>query len=496
MPFIFRCLFLLSGCLVLCAAPLFAQEIVFDSLPDCQFDEALRQNNLQIGAVIFNFETGAGCVENLDTSFPVASVGKLFAAAAYLEAVSRGFMNFSDTVVFDSGHNLGDRDGCLSDGNIGQTVTLGYLSEIMIWCSDNAATWLLIEALGADRVQDYITRLNIDGIGPIISYNEVDRLKLGFLDERWSQVPYALASQYYRRGRTNGLVPDYFSALSRLTRSDFRRVNASYLEKYDFNTLTPRAMALFLQKLRADVIRNNDQDSQVAWWLFNTMMLTPRLYSAQSLPGNVYTGGKDGRDTGLTAEVSLSFADLDSRIPQSMAIVFSRNIDLTTNPVQSPLQRPGPLDRALRAVSPLIRDALAPEALLPALFPDSRLKSVTLGTEPDLLPCWAPYRDSNFAQNQVSSLENCWNQIAPRNNFPAGQRMVMGLVLDDLAQSDVRLTFVFTAPEGESYSYQEEVFFQESSGIYWYHTPDQAGTWQIDVYLNLARVYSTFVQVR
>ncbi|MCA9915665.1 MAG: hypothetical protein KC496_20060, partial [Anaerolineae bacterium] len=59
--------------------------IDLDSLPDCGFTARSGIPNMNVGAVVINFETGVGCVENLDRTFQIASVPKLFIAGAFYE---------------------------------------------------------------------------------------------------------------------------------------------------------------------------------------------------------------------------------------------------------------------------------------------------------------------------------------------------------------------------------------------------------------------------
>jgi hypothetical protein len=61
----------------------------------------------------------------------------------------------------------------------------------------------------------------------------------------------------------------------------------------------------------------------------------------------------------------------------------------------------------------------------------------------------------------------------------------MGLVLRGVNREELRLTFVYTLPDGSQRSYQVESFYQNQVGFNWFHPVDQAGEWTLDVYINL-----------
>lgn len=469
---------------------------LLDALPPCNFEAG---DNVRIGAVLFNFDTAEGCVQNLDERFAVASVPKLFIAGAYFEQVAAGTAKFNTPITFQASYLMDDQINCptaLRPSDVGREFTTGFLSEIMISCSDNSATWMLMDAIGWWRVEDYIARMGIEGVGPVIPYSEVDRLKLTFLDPQWANVPAGLAARFYRRDTPSELVPAYFSTMPSYSTEALRQANAQYFAEYDYNTATPRAIADYIIQLRADALGTDVIRSQIAWWMFNTMLLTQRQYSAQAFPGTVYIGAKNGFDIGVVAEVNAIFASLDNRIPQAIAIIFTQQDDLTASNVQLPNRRNGFLNQYLTNLSPRIVAWLYPDLQeqQPIIIPTPQLAVVRFGPNTAIAPCWAPYFASNFAESQVEALAACWrgqNSIG----VPMGDELAMGLALNNLNSVDTRLTFIYTAPNGQRYSYQREVFSRDKIGIYWLHTPEQRGYWQIDIYLNLQRIYTETVYI-
>ncbi|MAS35449.1 MAG: hypothetical protein CL610_15670 [Anaerolineaceae bacterium] len=464
---------------------------LLDGLPSCQFTNKVNIDGLRVGAVLLNMETGQGCVENLDTAFPIASIPKVFIVGAFLEKVAQNEASFQAVVRFTDNYLMGDSNACLTENRIGETITLGYLSDIMISCSDNAATWILMDVLGWQTVQGYINRLGIDGIGPVIPYSEVDRLKLAILDERWAHVPRTLAAQFYRRRRTDQLVPAFFDEIPRYTRAELAAANAKYLAQYDYNTATPRAVAEYLLKLRDDLEQPGTTQAQIAWWLFNTMLLTQRQYSVQAAPGTLFVGAKNGSDYGIWAEVNVLYSSLETRIPQAMIIVFLQQTDFDDSDLQLPWYREGILNTLLRSLSPQILARIYPEYERPDTGSISGEPFIVFSNRAFIENCWDWYVVSNF--EALDRLASCWRALQEVNQLSVGEELGFGLILYDLNQQDTRLSFIYTEPNGEQFSYQSSVLSQEDAPAYWFRELDAIGTWRIDIYQDLHHIYSWLV---
>jgi len=308
-----------------------AQEAnVLANYPDCGFTEQAG-DNLRIGAVLLNLDNHLGCIENFDTKFNVASVPKIFIAAAYYDWVAQGLVSPARSLQFTRNYWMAGRNACLTEDKIGQRYSYQELVELMINCSDNAATWMLMDALGWAQVNAYVQDLGIDGIGEIIPYSEVDRLKLTYLDPRWADVPRDIAARFYRRGYTEGLL-DYFDVVPAYpSRTDFAYVNQRYFEENNYNTITPRALATYILRLRDGLTGDSPEAWFVASSVFDAMLYTQRLYSVQAMPGTVYIGSKNGFDRGLLAEVNILFSSLAERIPSGMVLLFSQYETLNEN---------------------------------------------------------------------------------------------------------------------------------------------------------------------
>lgn len=481
----------LLGVMPVAAAPGVGTSL--DSLPDCGFTEASGREGLSIGAVVINFETGIGCAENLDRVYNTASVPKVFIAAAYFEWLQQGYLSESTRLPFTEAYWMGGRSDCLQQQDIGTNYTNRELVELMITCSDNAATWMIMDSVGWQAVQQYVDGLNIPNIGPVIPYSEVDRLKLAFIDPTWAQVPRGPASRYYRARLTNGLEQWFDEIPGFMDREIRREANNRYFNEYDYNTLTPRALADYFIMLREDLI-NDGPNAVLAWRLFNVMALTQRQFSVQALPGTVLVASKNGFDRGLRAEINLIFDSTDNRIPSGLVITFAQYDELTPITDDLPVAVSDDLNRALADISPRINELLYPDYQEPPLRPNGALSTVTFQPQSNLNDCWSPYFGGEPDEQQVTSLERCFNSYVQPQTFSSEENLAMGLILRQLDNSDTRLVYIFTAPDGRQFSYQDVKRFRNNAGVYWIHPLDMPGFWTINIYMNQLHIYETTIE--
>lgn len=477
--------------------PAQSQPIPFSTLPPCDFTSQSDITGLRVGAIIMDMATGEGCGENIDETFAVASVPKIFVAGAFLEAVAQGRFSFETEITFSYNYLMGGSNTCLTANDVNTRMTLGYVSDMMIACSDNSATWILMDLLGREAVQAYINRLGIPGIGPVIPYSEVDWLKLQFLDDRWQHVPIDVASRFYRTRNPNEVVPQYFSEAPRYSREELIEANAAYFATYNYNTATPRAIAQYFIKLQNDLGNPNSHQGQVAWWLMNTMLLTQRLYSTQAIPGTVFVGAKNGFDWGLVAEVSTFYTNLNTRRPQALAIIFTQQSLDTTENIQPPSGRDnGPLNRYLHQLSPQISRMLYPNFTTPPMVESPDLSPVMLSPYNMIEACWNTYEakgENDFTA--FSELQRCWNSLPVIDRITINDPFGIAFIMYNLNGQDTRLTFLTIAPDGSQYAYQRDVQLQQNAAVYWQRELDMTGTWRIEVYRNLEKIYLWYVTV-
>lgn len=470
-----------------------AQEADFlANYPDCAF-AAQAHEGLQIAAVVINLENSLGCVENDDMRFDVASVPKIFIATAYYDWLVQGVISPAGRIQFTRNYWMADRNACLTEDKIGENYNYQELIELMINCSDNAATWMLMDSLGWAQVNRYVQELGIEGIGEIVPYSEVDRIKLTYLDERWATISRDMASRFYRRGMTSGLS-DYFDVIPEWpSGEDFSFINQRYFEDYNYNTITARALTSYILRLRDALNGEADEAWFTASNLFNVMRYTQRLASVQALPGTVYIGGKNGFDRGLLAEANILFSSLEEPVPTGIVLVFAQYETLSQNNANLSGTFGGQLNDLFLKFSPQIREILFPNYHEPELLSSFQISSMTFNQQEPIQICWNPYFASDFDSILLPSVENCFRLLVPRISYSIDKNIAFGMVLRNLNYHDTRFVFLYTAPDGRRFSYQTDRQNVNNSAIYWYHPLDMAGQWQIDIYINLQRVYTETV---
>lgn len=479
------CTLVLPGVTAQTASPL-------DILVDCGYGEQLSEPGLRLGAVVLNLETGRGCAENLEEPFHVASVPKVFVAGAVYEAIASGTRSADERILFTEPYWMGGRNDCLSDVFIGQSYSPQRLVEFMINCSDNAATWLLMDWLGREQVNAYVENLGIAGIGRILPYAEVDRAKLAFADERWENVPAGLASRYYRARMTNGLASYFGTAPGTLDREQYLEINQQYFDNFRTNTVTPRALAEYFLLLRERALAGD----VAAVNTLDVMLYTQRQYSVQDIPGTIYVGGKNGFDRGLLAEANVLYSSLLARIPTGLVIVFSRYETLTDENSGLPNSADDRLNRLFIRLSPQIQQQLYPAYVDPAVQRAPQILNIIFQQQSQIESCWGAYFQSGFAEEQVPFLASCFASLPPRISYPVGDNLAMGIVLQELGRLDTRFVFVFTAPTGRRYSYQEDRSGLNRAAIYWFQPLDMPGQWTVDIYMNLRHVHQEIILVQ
>ncbi len=490
---IFICLLLLFPVPVLCA-----QETAvlppLESLPPCNFNAYTEREDLIIGAVVLHLGRGEGCMQNLNTVFPFASVGKLFIAGALYEKVALDELSFDTELTFTYDYLMEGRSDCLTVEMVGQKFTIGYLGNIMIQCSDNSATWMLMDVVGWDAVQNYIDSLDIADIGEVLPYSYVDRLKLSYLDARWQTVPTNLASQFYRQRYADGLVPQYFDTMPFYSHEELKAANAYYLAEYRYNSATPHAIMRYLLKLVEDLQqRPNSPEGRAAQWIFNTMLLTQRQFSTQYMPGNVYVGSKNGFDIGYRAEVNITVSSFESRVPETLSVIVVRHRDVTVPDVPYRF-RNVPTTDFLLAIAPRLAEMLYPDSnfdAAPYVQDSEYVRLVAFNTERNMYSCWQNFLGTDY----LSVLQPCWDRLERINRISRNEVLGLGVVLRDLNGRDARITLIYTLPDGSKRSYQIQRFLLDNTAVAWFEDVSIPGRWRVDVFFNLIPVFSQSLQV-
>ncbi len=156
-----RCLLL---CLLLAAPALAAQRPPDhpDRALQRQLDSLVRGFHGQVGIYVRNLHTGRTAAINADSIFPTASMIKVPILAATYEAMQRGELHFSDTLVYRDSL-LYEGDDILGMARDSSSVELGRVIMLMITMSDNtAALWLQRLAGTSTVINDWLAGHGFD----------------------------------------------------------------------------------------------------------------------------------------------------------------------------------------------------------------------------------------------------------------------------------------------------------------------------------------------
>jgi hypothetical protein len=347
---------------------------------------------------------------------------------------------------------------------------------------------MLMDYLGWEAINAYVRSLGIPDLGEVIPYSRVDQLKLMTLDERWEAVPTHLASQFYRGRRSEGLVPTYFARMPRYSGQEIKQANANYLERYSYNSASPHALALYMQGLRQAMLGSDPKAATIARWVFNTMLLTQRMFSTQYLPGDVYVGSKNGFDTGYRAEVNITVRDLNQVLPEALDIVFVRHRDVTIEGLRPFVFRNVPTTDLLLAIGPKVAELLYPQASTspPTPIQDGRIRRIVFNKDSQLYPCYENFLVYDYADG----LNDCWVRIPQADRYTGDELVGFGVIFRNLNFQDVRLTLVYSLPDGSRRSYQMQAFFKDSTALAWFEDVSNEGLWRLDAYYNLQPIFS------
>ncbi len=200
-----------------------------------QIQSLIRRGKGEVGVAIKHLESGQELYVNGDTSFPMASVFKLPLLVEIMAQVKEGKFSLEDEVIIDK------KDQHLGSGLLSSLVAPGIklsvrnLIQLMMMISDNSATDILLEKVGAENVNKRLASFGIHGISVNRSCQE---LIMDFI---------GLDYQKYK-----GLSLDALSA--ELEKAPERSSEARQKVVADFSRdlrdqSTPRTLSLLLEKI-------------------------------------------------------------------------------------------------------------------------------------------------------------------------------------------------------------------------------------------------------
>ncbi len=139
--------------------------------------------NGTVGAAIQNIETGETAQLNADELFPMASVYKIPIMVEVFQQVKDGHFSLNDRVeLTEDLRTLGS--GILTLMDAGLKPTIKDLITLMIIVSDNEATDILLNKVGADNVNNTMKKLDLNNIQVNRTTRELIGDYLGLMDPK------------------------------------------------------------------------------------------------------------------------------------------------------------------------------------------------------------------------------------------------------------------------------------------------------------------------
>jgi len=120
----------------------------------------LRRYHGRAAIVIKDLETGWGIDSSRDLPIPSASLVKIPIMMSYFYAAHEGKIDLSAKIILKNSQKW-PGSGILKNESAGSSFTIEELLYIMVTHSDNTATNMLIDILGADTLNDYFKKIGL-----------------------------------------------------------------------------------------------------------------------------------------------------------------------------------------------------------------------------------------------------------------------------------------------------------------------------------------------
>lgn len=210
---------------------------------------ALRGFDGSLNLYVKDLSTGEAYGHNALTPTYLASTVKIPVMLEVLHQVDEGSLTLEDTVVFGS-DDLRDGAGPVKNAAPGTRFTVGFLLDVMMGDSDNAATDLLIKRVGLTNVQDQVSRRNVR-FGPITPLIDVRRRVYGVLHEKGASLtPQDIFDIWLQKGMAarGRALATKVGRTAAFTAADLERAFQSYYTQ-NVNTASMKEMGALLEQI-------------------------------------------------------------------------------------------------------------------------------------------------------------------------------------------------------------------------------------------------------
>ena len=182
---------------------------------------------------------------NADSPFYLASTAKVPIAVGAVDALT-------DKSDLDATHTIELGDYREENKNyryhdIGRSIPYRDLLRSMIDNSDTTATDMVVETAGRQSINRTLNRLGIDGLNPVTSMADLDRITWANINDTWASVPSYALEAVRRDGNTEFLVPAHLESVPQADEDSggaAQRYRATGL-----NSATPRAIGELAERI-------------------------------------------------------------------------------------------------------------------------------------------------------------------------------------------------------------------------------------------------------
>jgi beta-lactamase class A len=166
-----------------------------------QIDKIVRTVEGEVGVAVKHIESGETLTINGDTYFPMASVFKVPIFVEVLAQVKEGRLTLGDEVsIQKTDQHLGS--GMLSDLDApGIKLTIRNLINFMMLISDNSATDLLLNKVGASNVTERLRTYGLEKITVDRTCQELIMDAVGMDYERYKDLALDELTEAFRKDR-------------------------------------------------------------------------------------------------------------------------------------------------------------------------------------------------------------------------------------------------------------------------------------------------------
>jgi len=271
----------------------------------------------EIGVVIKHIESGQGLEVNAGASFPMASVFKVPRLVDVLAQIREGKFRLDDEIgVQKTDQHLGS--GLLSSLTApGIKLSVRNLINLMMMISDNSATDILLEKVGAENVNNRLKQFGIEGIS---------------VNRTCQELIMDLAGLDYQKYK--GLSLDQVTAELDKTEDLSREAHREAVLKFSQNPQdqsTPAAMNLLLEKIFKKEILDQESCSLIISIMLECQTGTARLKG--QLPRRTAVAHKTGTIAGTVNDAGIIY--LPQNLGHVVITVFTKNFMGETSEVEN-----------------------------------------------------------------------------------------------------------------------------------------------------------------